>query len=349
MGEEDLTRRDALKLALLALGAVAWRPFKPYENIAPPPFLGLVRITIDHVPVHREPAFRSPVEDYLGRDQVVRVLEKMISPEGPTYNPRWYRVPGGYLHTAYTQEVQVRLNPVATAVPEGGQLAEVTVPYTRCWKISPEGEYFPLYRLYYGSVYWVTGVRLGRYQEPLYEITDDLLKVPYYVYAPYLRLIRPEELTPLSPDVPPLEKWIEVDLRTQTLRAYEGQTIVLETKISSGIPSDKPTDNGIPTRTPSGRFGVFHKVPSRHMGNGDLTASLEAYELPGVPWVSFFVDTGVAFHGTYWHDNFGRPMSHGCVNMRNEDALWIFRWTMPAYEPMMPEAKGRGTLVWVHE
>jgi len=83
------------------------------------------------------------------------------------------------------------------------------------------------------------------------------------------------------------------------------------------------------------------------MGDGNLTDDLDAYELPGVPWVSFFHAVGVGFHGTYWHDNFGSPMSHGCVNMRNADAKWIYRWTMPVIGYSDWYKKGQGTLVKV--
>jgi hypothetical protein len=69
------------------------------------------------------------------------------------------------------------------------------------------------------------------------------------------------------------------------------------------------------------------------MGDGNLASDIEAYELVGVPWTSFFTMTGYAFHGTYWHDNFGVPMSRGCVNMRPDDAKWLFRWSTPAAAP----------------
>jgi lipoprotein-anchoring transpeptidase ErfK/SrfK len=90
--------------------------------------------------------------------------------------------------------------------------------------------------------------------------------------------------------------------------------------------------------TPTGEFNVDRKYPSRHMGDGGLTGDLRAYELVGVPWVSFFHSAGIAFHGTWWHDNFGVPMSQGCVNLRNEDALWLFRWTSPSHPGYEPDA-----------
>jgi lipoprotein-anchoring transpeptidase ErfK/SrfK len=77
--------------------------------------------------------------------------------------------------------------------------------------------------------------------------------------------------------------------------------------------------------TPQGEFIVERKQPSRHMaateGNG--------YDLPGVPWVCFIHWNGVSLHGTYWHNNYGNVMSHGCINLTPEAAKWFFRWTVP--------------------
>ena len=95
-------------------------------------------------------------------------------------------------------------------------------------------------------------------------------------------------------------------------------------------------------------------MPSKHMGLGELTSDLDAYVLPGVPWTSFFFPEsgefeGVAFHGTYWHDNFGTPMSHGCINMRVEEAKWIFRWTSPFNGGDKVDVPGYGTRVFVYQ
>jgi lipoprotein-anchoring transpeptidase ErfK/SrfK len=148
--------------------------------------------------------------------------------------------------------------------------------------------------------------------------------------------------------VPPEKKRIEVSLATQELFCYEFDELVLRTVISSGIPTRHPSTNGIPTVTPEGRFFVEVKMPSRHMGDGELTSDIFAYELPGVPWVSFFTSTGVALHGVYWHNDFGRRKSHGCVNMRADEAKWLYRWTLPVIKPHESQRIARGTPVLVY-
>ena len=84
------------------------------------------------------------------------------------------------------------------------------------------------------------------------------------------------------------------------------------------------------------------------MGNGDLFAGIDGYELPGVPWTSFFTGDGQAFHGTYWHENFGTPMSHGCINMRTSEAKWLFRWLRPISKYDAVNTPGLGTGVEIH-
>lgn len=348
---QGISRRDILRLALAGLAALAWDwiPWPDKERPPVPKATGLGRVTISWISVRKEPSFRSPRVGYLYRDMVVHLLDEVHSPAGPKHNPRWYRIVGGYIHSAYVQRVQVRYQqPYLGEFPKVGRLGEITVPFTRAWrKLRTAWE--KLYRLYYGAVFWVTAVDEGPDGQPWYCLWDDLLHIYYWVPAHHVRLIPERELTPLSPDVPPEEKRIVVDLTTQTLRAYEGREVVLETTISSGIPNDGPTPNGIPTKTPTGRFRIYIKTPSRHMGDGNLATSLTAYELPGVPWVSFFHFTGVSFHGTYWHDNFGTPMSHGCVNMRTEEAKWLYRWSLPQVRPDERYRQGFGTRVEVIE
>jgi lipoprotein-anchoring transpeptidase ErfK/SrfK len=116
------------------------------------------------------------------------------------------------------------------------------------------------------------------------------------------------------PFIPPVvdegERWIDIDLSEQRLYAYEGDTIVRTFLVSTGLPN---------TPTPVGRFAVWIKLRYDDMSG-------PGYYLPNVPYTMYFYkDYGI--HGTYWHSNFGTPMSHGCVNMITEEAGWLFNWS----------------------
>ena len=104
-------------------------------------------------------------------------------------------------------------------------------------------------------------------------------------------------------------KWIDINLSRQRLTAYVGTRAVYSQLISSGTAAH---------RTATGRFAIRYKVRSQ-------TMSGPGYYLPGVQWVMYFMGAN-AIHGTYWHHNFGRPMSHGCINMTNAAAKWIYYW-----------------------
>ncbi|HKC14876.1 MAG TPA: L,D-transpeptidase [Patescibacteria group bacterium] len=106
------------------------------------------------------------------------------------------------------------------------------------------------------------------------------------------------------------EKHIYIDLSKQTLYAYQGETQVFKTLISSGKWG----------KTPTGNFHIWEKLIATRMSGG---AGADAYDLPNVPYVMYFYhDFGL--HGAYWHNNFGHVMSHGCVNMRAIDAKILF-------------------------
>jgi lipoprotein-anchoring transpeptidase ErfK/SrfK len=114
---------------------------------------------------------------------------------------------------------------------------------------------------------------------------------------------------------PPGPKWIEVNLSTQYLIAWQGYTRVNETYVSTGRPGFD---------TPTGTWYVNTKLLSQTM-SGCIQG--ECYYVPDVPWVMYFTDWGHALHGTYWHNNFGHVMSHGCVNLPMDFAEWLYYWT----------------------
>ncbi len=104
-------------------------------------------------------------------------------------------------------------------------------------------------------------------------------------------------------------RWIDVNLTHQMVYAYEGETIVNSFLVSTGTWAH-------PTVT--GQFKIYVKIRSGNMSG-------PGYFLPNVPYIMYFYK-GYGLHGTYWHSNFGTPMSHGCINLRTDQAAWLFNW-----------------------
>ncbi len=343
-----ITRRGFLKLGAVGLGGLAFLPLtqSPPGLVITASTATLARIAIASVSVQSQPWDQSQILYQHYRDEIVNLYYQVISDKGPTWNPVWFRVWGGYIHSQHLQYVSYLYNGVASSIRPEGQLAEVTVPVVNPMISKPNGVWEPNYPLYYQSVHWVVDVVEGPDGSPWYQLKEPWDGRMYAAPANFLRLIPDEELTPISPDVPAEKKRIEVSLAQQTLTAYEGDQIMLQTKISSGLNRAVP-DGEIPWNTPVGAWRITSKMPTQHMGNGNITSDVAAYELLGVPWCCYFHVNGNATHGTYWHNNFGVPMSHGCVNMRTQDALWIFRWSNPVWQPGTREQKGNGTPVIV--
>ncbi len=118
---------------------------------------------------------------------------------------------------------------------------------------------------------------------------------------------------PREPD-PNAERWIEVDLTNQYMRAWQGDVVVMETYVSTGKTGFE---------TPPGTYFINSKIDSQTMAG---VIGGESYNVPDVPWVMYFTDRGHAIHGTYWHENFGTPMSHGCVNLPMGIADSVYNW-----------------------
>ena len=341
------SRRTFLKLAGASLTGLACASLPPEDQ---PPASGLARSTAYDIAVQSEPDLAAPILRTLRRDQIVTVLEQITGEHGPQGNPRWFRLLDGFAHSGYLQEVRYDFQPVVYDIPAGGKLAEVTVPFTRS-RDKPSADAPPLYRLYYQAVFWVVETKVDATGTAWYGLQDDRLAHKYYVPARHLRLFTEQELAPVAPEVPPEAKRIEVDLTKQSLTAFESEQPILTTTISSGWLRRDPKPGEGRTVTPIGKYSVFEKVPSRHMGDGLLTYELDANELPGVPFVSFFHMQGTAFHGVYWHNNFGVPCSEGCINMRPDEARWLYRWIYPtvAYVPDPPQFIGKGTKIFLHD
>lgn len=136
------------------------------------------------------------------------------------------------------------------------------------------------------------------------------------------------------------DKWIEVSLDQQKLRAWEGNKIVMEFSISSGL--------WYPT--PKGDYNIWYKTRYQRMKGGSKDLGTY-FDLPNVPNNMFFYK-GFAIHGAYWHNNFGQRMSHGCVNSPLAQASQLFEWAGPVVPPNQNAVRATednpGTRVFVH-
>ncbi len=140
--------------------------------------------------------------------------------------------------------------------------------------------------------------------------------------------------------VPSRARWIEVNLEQQTLVAYEGERPVYATLVSSGKAGYE---------TPVGVYRIQSKHVSTTM-DGEAFGDEEAYSIEDVPWVMYFSGS-IALHAAFWHEKFGRPRSHGCVNLAPLDARWLFEWAGPrlpaGFHGILSTAERPGTFVVV--
>jgi hypothetical protein len=153
-------------------------------------------------------------------------------------------------------------------------------------------------------------------------------------------LVRPAPAT-LLPD----ERWIGVDLASQTLVAYRGERPWFATLVSTGRGAD-----GSAEATPRGEFRIWVKLVSTDMTNLEDIEAYNYYAIEDVPWVMFF-KAGYGLHGAFWHRSFGNKRSHGCVNLSPPDAERLFHWAGPrmpgGFRAVHPTAHDPGTRVVV--
>jgi lipoprotein-anchoring transpeptidase ErfK/SrfK len=338
----QISRREFLKLAGAGSLAFALKDLRLERALADSTPIKQGRITFSGMPLFDAPTFRANQLHNFGADSIIDVIAIDENGEqGNPFNSTWYQVDQGYTYSGWVQPVETNYQKPIFSIPEKGQVGEITVPFTDT-KRDPYVYADRGYRVFYGSTHWVKRVIVQRDEKSIwYEIYDSYLKENRYVASHDMRLVPNDELTTLSPDVPDQDKHIVVDLSTQLVTAFEGEKLVFSQRCASGV---KGTD------TPKGEFTTYHKGPSVHMTNeGDAIEEETVYSLPGVPWCSFFTGAGNAFHGTWWHNDYGRPRSHGCVNLPSEAAKFIYRWTKPNVPPDVDylHLPGEGTRVQI--
>jgi lipoprotein-anchoring transpeptidase ErfK/SrfK len=323
------SRRDYLKLSGVSALSIA---FLPGLNALQHPGLtadreavpSQGRVTDNNTGLFDRPSIFSKQIKVYYKDIILPISALTVGDDEDSYNRVWYRVNNeGYVPSGKVQPVGVTLNdPDFTILPEG-RLASVTVPFTDAVE-DPAKPGTVMYRLYYGTTYWVVKALMDNARQAWYMLKDDYFKEKYYfVNARHLHLYTPEEIAPISPAIPRDQKRMEVLLGDQVVIAYEKDQPVFVSRVATGA----EWKHGV-FYTPLGRHYIHHKRPSRHMTSGSPENPV-GYDLPGVPWVSYINDKGISFHGTYWHNDFGHPRSHGCINLPITSAMWVYRWTQP--------------------
>jgi lipoprotein-anchoring transpeptidase ErfK/SrfK len=325
MSKAVFSRRDFLKLGSYGLMGI----FLPDLSAHLPrqdDFASLQGRIIDRIVwAYDEPDSKSKRAKLYWHDLVVPITNTTIGDDEAAYNRVWYELEeGGYAYSGGIQPVRTILNK-PQQIPTRGVLGEVSVPFTDAY-LGAETSSDLIYRLYYETVHWVAGAVDSTEGSVWYRLLDDKYDRYYYVPAKHIRLLSNEELAPLSPNVPSENKRVEVRLDEQLLLAYEYGKIVFATRVSTGGKRLSGTYT-----TPVGDFITYHKRPTRHMATGDIASN--GFDLPGVPWVLYITEGGISFHGTYWHNDYGFPHSHGCINMSPPAAKWFYRWSMPTVPP----------------
>jgi len=149
----------------------------------------------------------------------------------------------------------------------------------------------------------------------------DIAKEFAWFVGDYLTPEDPANYPVYSPPAPPGNptineaKWIDVDISEQRIRAYAGNQVVYTALVSTGRE---------PNPTVIGQYRIWIKLRYDDMEGGSKEKG-DYYYLEDVPYVMYFYQ-GYGIHGTYWHNNFGTPMSHGCVNLTIADAAWFYNW-----------------------
>ena len=281
---------------------------------------------------YEEPDRKSKRKKLYWRDLVFTITNSTVSEDETAYNRVWYGdEDGGFVYSGSVQPVRTILNE-PQLISLKGALGEVSVPYTDAHIEADPGSEV-VYRLYYETVHWVTASAVMPDGSIWYALLDDKFEQQYFVPGTHIRLITVDELSPLSPDIDNADKRIVVRLNDQLVLAYEKDRLVFATRAATGGRLRSGTYT-----TPVGDYITFHKRPTRHMAAGDLAAS--GFDLPGVPWVIYFKENGTSFHGTYWHNDYGHPRSHGCINLAPQAAKWLYRWTIPTVPPDKPMIYG---------
>jgi lipoprotein-anchoring transpeptidase ErfK/SrfK len=332
------SRRDFLKLSAVSLASLALRP--RWLSLAQQDFPQadqLGRVIPGGVRVYSRPDPASTAIRQLLEDEIITVERRVVGTQPYRINQTWIETPEGYVWSPVVQPVKNQPNTPFSELPMTsmgeGMWVEVSVPFVNLVPANPTARAPWLTnridsglppRFFYGQVIWVDQIKVED-QQVFYRLNEKYgYGDAFWADAEGLRPLTEEELAPISPEVE--EKRIRVDINNQTLSCFEGKHEVFFTRVSTGALYNIFGERVPEWGTPPGNHRIWRKAISLPLSGGSSAAG---WDLPAVGWISLFVGTGVAFHSTFWHNNYGVPTSRGCVNMRPEDSKWLFRWTQP--------------------
>lgn len=331
-----LTRREFLQSLAFASLSLALPEPKTVNKPASVPLVG--RVLKNNLPIYSEANLKAPSKESFPYDSIVLIRSVLYSRKGIA---EWYQISlSQYIPAGWVQLVGNSVN-LPQPIPKDGCLGEITTPKAEVYTVLKQRvdrRYF-----YFENTFWVLALEYDNSGIAWYKLLNEYTRNSFfYVKAFNVRIVSAEELAPLSPNVDPRDKQIEVNLSQQKVRAYESKRPVFEADVSTGLAENF---------TPVGNYQTNRKRPCRRMPNENNSAT--SFEFAGVPWVSYISQNGISFHGTYWHANWGYPMSHGCINMKSQDAKWLYRWCNPIvpFDQLYHEEK-KGTdvkVVWQWE
>jgi hypothetical protein len=335
MNRHAFSRREFLKVSALALGSLAFTPWKYWAEVAAqwPDGEKFGRVCLGKVSIRSKPNPDADVVKEIFDDAIVVWLREVIGASPGYGSRRWVETPDGYIYAPRLQPSFNQLNQPVQVLPESagekGMWVEVTVPYVDLVIANPpvrtpslkESQF---QRLYYSQVTWADEMKTGADGKVLYRLNQKFGTYGDMFWAPAeaLKPIRAEDISPLSPEVE--NKKVVVNVTRQTMTCYEDDREVYYCRVSTGAKFDYLGNAVDAWSTPLGPHPIYRKLISLHM-SGQLTG-----DWPDVPWTSLITGEGVSVHSTYWHNDFGVPRSHGCINCAPDDARWIFCWTNPS-------------------
>ena len=362
MRSKNLSRREFIQTAALGAGSLAVLPLERYlffnrhfEIQDFPQGERLGRVLEPELEIKTRPNENSPTTGTYKMDEVVAWLGQAVGPKQNYYAQRYVETPDGFVYAPFLQPVRNRPNPPLTNLPRPeGLWVEVSVPYVDLTLANPPArspwlEYTSLPRLYYSQIMWVDQIHIDEAGRVLYHVMERYGSYgdKFWAAAEAFRPLQQDEATPLQAEVE--DKLVVVNVTYQTLSCFENGREVYFCRVSTGPKLTKNDTNRKGWATPLGKHTIWRKLISVHMTGGTTGGG---YDLPGIGWTTLFSGQGMAIHSTFWHNSFGVPKSHGCVNASPDDAKWIFRWTLPVtpFEPGDITYQGTGsTKVLVEE